>query len=59
MKLILHRITPDEALSLILSHVDYRRGACRAGDCVENVLPDEVLDVCRLALKQARPALVN
>ena len=49
-------MTPQEALKLLLAHVDYSRGACRAGDQVEDVLGLDILAVCRKALGDMGPA---
>ncbi len=43
-------LTALEALRLVMAHVDHGRGACRATDAVVDVLPDDVLAVCREVL---------
>ena len=49
-------MTPREALKLLLAHVDYSRGACRASDQVGDVLGLDTLAKCREALADVAPA---
>ena len=43
-------MTPKQALILLLGHVDYASGACRAKDPVGDILPDEIIMLCRQVL---------
>lgn len=47
-------MTPLEALLLLLDQVDYMSGACRINEAVGAVLPVEVIELCREAIKDAR-----
>ncbi len=43
-------MTVAKALALLLGHVSYLDGACRTTDRVGDVLPEEVIRVCRATL---------
>ena len=44
-------LTPAEALQLLLDQVDYTAGACSVTEMVGAVLPLEVIQRCKAALK--------
>ena len=49
------KLTPTEALRLLLDHVDYKSNNCSVTDMVGGVLPTQVIETCRETLDRFDP----